>query len=772
MRESDSDARCMRASSPRRTRRRYGSVLVLGLGVLICLILFSVHFLQYSLRQKRLGHRLGEHRLMTAPARALAVLALHKLQFSPLLNANTETGGGPLPAMTSPLGPLFEMLARPLDQLADLPESPQTEIDLQDPATVSLAYVVEPLLQPLRQQGTVSGHVFASLRRTDFTECGLSRRGFPREKRGMIRLRVAMRFEKTGTAPIEEEFRFAARVKVTSALSAGLSKFTLYLEKAAPTASANPFYGFNVVQTDEVGDLNPGSPAKPLVLDHDGPTPVPAVSGGPGGTAIPVTFQEFVTSPRGLVYLGGPGQILLNLARTDKTRFGTANSGESFQTFRNSRGEGFTPRHLGTDNLGHQVVVSEMECGSSNSPVPINKSYYDVINSGAFGRAMVGIYHMEYNSIFRLMGVECDRSPTIVLGNVMRHSLLVRKMDVLLPPPGRLFRVLPCLDFPVYQSKIGFEFLPLNEAFGLAAVYTPDYLRYLMEFGSAVASRPYNVGLAFCRDQANHLAFTAFPPGDRLRRLMDSDPCPSEADQHELPEPWKTALAEGFPPSATSGGSSSGDGSDAAGITSLRAMAPFAELLRNSGRECLTLPAEGETGSALELLRRRGLLVGSKLLLNGWVRFKPAVGPIILDQPLEVLGNGGVLLESGDIVIRAALQRSPSGPERRTSALTLATLDGNIILETPAGTNIHASLFAFAPEGSSAGLVRFQAPVAIEGSLAARGLFSSTAEIARFPGGRLQYNPLLAALPNSPDETGSEKPSLSFAFEPLLWSLD
>ncbi|HNV70776.1 MAG TPA: hypothetical protein PKO06_13835, partial [Candidatus Ozemobacteraceae bacterium] len=511
-----------------------------------------------------------------------------------------------------------------------------------------------------------------------------------------------------------------------------------------------------------------------LVLDHDGPAAVPTTSAGPSGAAIPTTFQEFVTTPRGLVYLGGPGQILLNLARTDKTKFGTANSGESFQTFRNSRGEGFTPRHVGTDNLSHQVVVSEMECGSSNSPVPINKSYYDVVNSGAFGRAMISIYHMEYNSIFRLMGVECDRSPTIVLGNVMRHSLLVRKMDVMLPPPARLFRVLPCLDYPVYQSKIGFEFLPLNEAFGLAAVYTPDYLRYLIEFGSAVASRPYNIGLAFCRDQANYLAFAAFPPGDRLRRLMDSDPCAGESDQHDLPDPWKAALTAGSAPgSSDSPGASSEATGPAAGVTSLRTMAPFTDLLMNTNRESLTLPAAGETGTALDLLRRRGLLVGSKLLLNGWVRLKPPLGQLVFDQPLEVLGNGGLILEKGDIVIRASLQRSPSAPERRAAVLTLATLDGNIILETPTGTNVHASLFAFAPDGSAAaGHVRFQAPVALDGSVAARGLFASTAEIARFPGGRLQYNPLLAALPNSSEEATSEKPTLTFAFEPLPWSLD
>ena len=96
---------------------RRGSFLLIAVGILFCVALYSVGYFNYMLMQRRLSERAGKQGVMAKVAYSLATLAVHKLQFGPLLAQNS---GGPFPeneADSPTLAALYKELAKPKSEM-------------------------------------------------------------------------------------------------------------------------------------------------------------------------------------------------------------------------------------------------------------------------------------------------------------------------------------------------------------------------------------------------------------------------------------------------------------------------------------------------------------------------------------------------------------------------------------------------------------------------------------------------------------------------------
>lgn len=695
--------------------------------VLFVVFLFSAQFFSYMMKQRKLSNRMGQQQLMAKVAQSLAGLALHKIHYAPVCNDND--GQTSFPTDSTPgLNRIYSWLSAPLEEMTDLEP---VEIDLEnDPGTVQLTAVLDPLTQPLREGMDFEYAITVSGRKKDFRSCGLNDRGYPREKQGLIHLSVKTSYARPGQPKMTEEFRFLGRVKITAAIAPVLSKFSLYVENAGFPGITN-MAGYNAVSVKDNGDVLPNSLPQPIVLDNDGE-----------GLQIPVqkTYQDFVTAARGLVFLGGESNLLLNVSRSDKSNT-TSNSGEEFQFFRDGL-DGAIPVGDNTLPDGAVVLISQIEKGVSNADTPRNKTFYDPIEKfSSYGRTAVECLRMKYSSIFRLCGVDGNKSPTLVLGKVKSNFLLYRLFSLIPPPPGSRKILLECIDYDIFHARIQSSYLPLARAYDVNDSFAFGYPKYLRGFCSFVASKSWNIGLGYMYRQSEANPFSEFPADDKLRQYMS----PSVSDEllFEIPDPVKPIMSQ--TPEAN-----------------LKEMAPFLELLKRDDRLVYEIPRDGETGDWKEMLRRRGLLSDGKLALNGWVKIK---GPATLeiDQPLEFITNGGLIVEEGDIFIRAPITPSEVVPIRKNVILQIVALNGNIHLETQSGAKVQAHLIANG-DGNTTGKIIFAGRPRIIGALAMKRLINTGTELEGFFGADLAYYPPLATLPQAPQET-SEFPLLGYQFE-------
>ncbi|MFZ2960703.1 MAG: hypothetical protein WA705_27800 [Candidatus Ozemobacteraceae bacterium] len=738
-------------------RSKKGSILLLASGMLFCIVLYSVAYSNYMLMQKRLSEKAGKHGVMAKVAFALATLGIHKIQYGPMLaNVNWPY---PRKAVESPcLYKLFEQLAKPRGAMD--PEVTGT-IDFHEIPTSELLVVVNKLTAPLEKMGAFDGTVFYHCRRDDFQEMGLCANGYRREKKGFLRLTVETRLTKSGLPPIVEEFHYKCPVKVTMAIAPVLSKFSMYLENGNIPGGSD-FYGFNQVMVDEVGEVYANSPAKPLVFDNDGFGE--SVPHGP--LHVEKTFKDLVEPPRGLIYIGGPGNILLNLAYSKPT-VSSSGSGEGFQLFRRANGDGLykLPALSGITPARDLVDIYEMIVGVSPSPDEDVQSFYDLIKKYCpkFWIAFRDTWRIEASSIFRLYGVDKNHSPTLVLGNVQSEFLRARVFHH--PPlanspwgsPGRppLYKGAPFGKLFLFEDPNEYlaecqtangVLLPLIQANLLS---NSNQVGYLMDYASFIATRSYNIGMSYVLNQTISEPWKTFPDSDKLYSFF-WDGIPPEL-LHGIPEPFNTI----FP-----------------GTNDLKQIDAFLAVFAGADKSRLAYEIEIPAGSPPNFfygaLQDRGLLTGDRLTLSGWIKVKSPEKKLILDRDLKVMGNGGIVLEEGDITVKNAI--APDSPAKATVILQLITLKGNIILQTAPQTVLQTGLVAN-------GKIIFAGSPRIIGSIAAKRLYDQPDELKNFSGGNLQYYPPLGAFPLKPNEAlplnaQTDEPLLSFNFNLLPIIMD
>ena len=683
-----------------------GSLLLIAGGVIVLLLLFAGWTFQYMLKQSKLTHRQASTTLTASTANALAQLATHKMQFY---------------LVKDPASALAKHLSGKSTAMGDLTAGSATKISLKGGPGPDFKKVVDELVKPLEAMGQFRYEIHYFCRAADFKPISLNgiTNPWPREKKGMIRLRVRTYFKQGNlSSELMEEFQYGLPVKITAVLVPVLSKFTLYVEQARPSGGSDEnAWSYNLTNTDQHGNLSSPLTARPIVLKN--------ADNNPGDF---VSKREYTEGPRGLVYLGG-GKIYLNIARGWNT---SGQFAEGFHFFNSGRGDGlYTIQWLGDVAL---MNWDQGTCYDTSSPG--NQDWWDFISASPFADKA------KKNSIFRLYGTDTKPSATLVLGEVFRTFICARAFKDIRSParfrPGFL-RYIPTLA--AWQDYVSPT--PADEEDSIASFATllalgptlGDYDKYRRVFASNLAYTPYNLSLAFLATQ-NRLAFPLRGLGSSdLLECMQNKPTPPPALLHRIPAPYDTIT----------------------GDSSLRQMAPFATAIGVPGpRTCWKLDPTAEgCATPLDSLKKRGLYSNDTLNLNGWV-YIDAQGDLIFKNKVTLVANGGIVLRKGNIRIEHAIVAS--GTATAKPMLQLVALDGNITVST--NQSIDAALIT--PKGSV--IIGNAGRPTINGAVAMQTFTVSSAS----QGADINYRPELAALPNHDDASRSEHPLLAISIDPNI----
>ncbi len=630
--------------------KRNGTVLITVLAIFVLVFMIGMGLNRFSSSIRRQTNRTGEDSLVELTVQGLAIAAFHKIQ-ADLLSETPSDGNRLKKALASP---------RPnLKETAYVLERGNSEF----------AKIAENIAKPLREQGDFKYTIYYHIDDKDFV-ADLSARD-PREKEGHIRLRIG-----TSYRGIDDEFTFACKIKVTSAWIPLLSKFNLFIEN--PESDIDK-WRFNTVRTKPDGDLIAGSP-RPIVLDNG-----ERISG-----KGMMDLSTYVKSRVGWVFFGGEAPTILNLAQ------GTNEFGEFFHLYETwdtalSQFVGF-----------YETAYYNYSCNGINglvATVQWDKGIADEAGAGAYPAHWYNIVkgtpdeqRMTKNSVFRLYGTDKQQTPTLVLGRVFRGMISARGYQT--SPKGliqaELFQWVPANQWPEYISydtsiagrnglssiaTVAREILGLDEG---------DLDTYREKYASQATQQGYNASLAFIAtnrttaDPYKHFAGWFSRVMQATSNIDEMNQLPVDIDGHK---------AGSRIPNLSSM------------LSSLSAKACFSINIDQALKE---IDKEGaQQASLLDILALRGIYRKSTATLDpdGWIVIRSSSKiKLLIDQPIKVTSNGGIILEKGDMLLASNIDAgnylNKPGDERSNTpahTLQLITLDGNI---AAGACNIDATLIA------------------------------------------------------------------------------
>jgi len=630
--------------------KRNGTVLITVLAIFVLVFMIGMGLNRFSSSIRRQTNRTGEDSLVELTVQGLAIAAFHKIQ-ADLLSETPSDGNRLKKALASP---------RPnLKETAYVLERGNSEF----------AKIAENIAKPLREKGDFKYTIYYHIDDKDFV-ADLSASD-PREKEGHIRLRIG-----TSYRGIDDEFTFACKIKVTSAWIPLLSKFNLFIEN--PESDIDK-WRFNTVRTKPDGDLIAGSP-RPIVLDNGERL---------SGKGM-MDLSTYVKSRVGWVFFGGEAPTILNLAQ------GTNEFGEFFHLYETwdtalSQFVGF-----------YETAYYNYSCNGINglvATVQWDKGIADEAGTGAYPAHWYNIVkgtpdeqRMTKNSVFRLYGTDKQQTPTLVLGRVFRGMISARGYQT--SPKGliqaELFQWVPANQWPEYISydtsiagrnglssiaTVAREILGLDEG---------DLDTYREKYASQATQQGYNASLAFIAtnrttaDPYKHFAGWFSRVMQATSNIDEMNQLPVDIDGHK---------AGSRIPNLSSM------------LSSLSAKACFSINIDQALKE---IDKEGaQQASLLDILALRGIYRKSTATLDpdGWIVIRSSSKiKLLIDQPIKVTSNGGIILEKGDMLLASNIDAgnylNKPGDERSNTpahTLQLITLDGNI---AAGACNIDATLIA------------------------------------------------------------------------------
>ncbi len=718
---------------------RSGSVLVFILSVSLLLLIVGIYFGRNMIFRRAQSYRQEGRFLSGTFADSVAHLVRQRLQFGLRGTGDVERK-------------VAENLIQPFSSMqgfGDREWKPGT-------GDSEIQKILESLEKVLENQGKFSWKACVSMKKEDFA--GLSKE-FPGEKSGCVRLRVETEFRGQS-----DEFRYLLPVKVALTAVPILSKFTLFVDDAG--GGGDNTLRYNLVSNDIDGKVTQ-SPF-PLVLNNGMRFPGEIPSSG-------IRWDTFFSKRIGLVYLGG-GDLDLNLAMG---LLEGSRENEGFHLYRDSRPE----RRDGKIFKVPFFVWREEDYADPRwcDPPLDGKIQFERWETGMADVAFDSLMkknivwelgdlfkHRKDNerkksSIFRLMGNEGCKSPTIVFGRVFKQILCVSAYRVTSDrSKTALFRYPGSGEFSWQnmwnrRASVGLETLPaLRFHYKLDPPAPMDKLDHFRDiFASDVRGAPYNQALGFMAGdnlQADPLAALG---GDKLKDvIVGSSQTLSDTDRDEVQGARKLPdELKGLSPAGAKGGEGFPRIGDLLGGMDV-------QKVRAAWNIRLSQPGDLE-----KELTRRGLLrtdeKGKSLDPNGWIIVSDGSEKALnLSLPeAKILSNGGLFLEKGSWTIGGNLESVEAGKNAGAGnpwAFQVVTGQGDIDIRQ--ATAVDAGLV------TAKGMVSFKdagTGLTIRGGLATERYDLENKQKAA----NLVYNPRFAALPpRIPDE---ETLGISFAPNPI-----
>ncbi len=620
-----------------------GTVLITVLIIFIIVFFVGMFFNRFSFSIRSQANRMSEIRLTEMTAQGLSVAAFHKIQLD--LLSDTPSDGGKLKKALA----------------ASRPYLKETSLDLLE-GKPDFSGIAKALVDPLKEQGSFKYSIHYHVDKNDFSPVATAKDA--REKQGFIRLKINTTFRK-----IDDEFLFACPIKVTSAWLPLLSRFNLFIDDAE--AEKNK-WRFNLVKTKPDGDLLPGSP-NPLVLSNGDRL---------AGNDL-MRIEKFLARRVGWVYFGGNQPTILNLAQ------GTNSVGEFFhlyETWDTNIGQfvGFYETAYfpySSQGINGLVATVQWDKGIADEVAAgVNPPHWFKMIEGTPDEMW-----LTSNSVFRLYGIDKHQSPTLVLGKVYRGVISARgyQSNPKNLVPAQIFQWVARNQWPEY---ISFD-TDMAASVGLASIATmardilglddKDIDQYREKYASQGTQQGYNASLAFIATNR----VMADPYGNFsgwLAKVMQA--------RSDISEMTRLPLAVG-------------------GYNQEAAVPGLAELISGvEARSAMVIEIDEKAGAAVslpDLLADKGMLRKSShsLDLGCWALIK-AKSPcrLVVDQPLKLVDNGGIIIERGDLLIAKEIDggqyEGKAGDEREETpkfTLQLVALDGNIMI---GAAKVDASLTA------------------------------------------------------------------------------
>lgn len=690
--------------------RRSGSVLVIAIAIFVALLAVLGGFLKSTTQRQYATKKLNKVLMAREFSNSIAVLATHKLRDSELKNSTSS---------------FLTELKKPLKDMAAMAKGNITEADLQ----ALYGNLVTDLKQANSELGSLSFKANWSCAKEDFKPL---LEAYPREKDGIIKIFVEVSYTPPASKEkITESYLYSVKVKITANLIPVLSKFTLYMEDAL---AGEPEERFNTIRTDSRGHMLNGNEYRPWILKN-----------GPNITVT--TYKSFAEEAYGLVYLGNPNasggakNINLGLSRSWNE---PGECSEGFHFLANGRGDGlYTVEKLdGIYQMNWEIGLADDKDGEA-------LFWYDLVRNGFHEKS-------RFSSMLKLYGAEQDSvSPTLVLGSVKARSLCARAYKGVLENHVE-YGPLPYIDnelaFINYSGVTGvesdedFSFKPFSTSYKNQHGRDLTFDVYKEKYNSVLWEFPYNRSLLYMATnyQDRHPENSGvIAKTDELFKFATG----GSLDQNlmtKVPEPFHKIY----------------------NVDTLEKMNQFLDYEKtflNGARISHIIDLTKENGANLiDELKKRHLLDERelKLNLNGWIYVK-SKGPIsISEKSLTITSHGGIVLENGDIQIKAPITTDGG------YILQLVALNGNIDVEASGDLNV--ALTAASNSGSDKGQVKLigkptSSRVKILGNVAVKHIKSVKDHMAR--GLKIEYNPSLAALPNNMNEDNNEEDLLMFALD-------
>lgn len=665
-----------------------GSTIFIVVALLVALFLFFGGFLKYSTSRRYTTGKLNKSYLIRELSYSIATLAAHQIKETEIKNKS---------------GRLYKQLSLPTSQMkSEESQNLQLSSDLsnllkkliaENPCFSDLNYNVE---------WQVKKDSFKPL--TD---------AYPREKFGKLFIRITTNYKLAGAKDLlQENYIYALKTRVTANIIPVLSRFSLYIKDAVCGGAEDRF---NKVETDMYGNLL-NSTFRPWIVDN----------GNVGNTNFPVRFSDLLESPVGLIYLGG-GKIVLGNCRGWNN---VGMYGEGFHLMSEGRGDGFY-----TTSYINKMAIINWETGlcndlSDNSTKfwwELIKDGYDVIS--------------RRNSIFRLMGTDKFRSPTLVFGDVSALTLCAKAFK----EGNNFFGPLPYVNNQARFLDIcsgGSEDFDIGYFKSVVGNITRE--KYNSEYASHMMEIPYNRSLSYI--VTNHknpqpMKSGVIAQSDYLYDFINGKAL-TRGLTNKIPAPYGNIY------------------SDIADLNEMRKLLAKIEIPGNRVLKTLELK-KGE--KLLDRLRLEGYLQSNKLDINGWLYIKTKAS-IIIDKNLLLMSHGGLVFEQANVELKGSIN---CGSDK--FLLHLVTLNGNIKIAEHVGGELYVSLVAAGNESNTGqikliGTNNSICPI-IMGNVAMERLSKDGLNNYTARGLNIKYNKELAALPKKTSDNMSEKSLLMFGIE-------